>query len=396
MYRKIKNKFQLRKRKNNDKQNNCVMNDNVNSNTMEGTSELSNITKSKNFDTESQKCQPKLSIIEFETIAEVHVTNEKTKSKFDDKVYFNKSTPCTSDYNNDTITNFDKIELLKISEQNSNKNQVFVKEEKNEKELFEQIAEFYHQFPDLRTDIRIMVQNKTIIYLLGTNHADPQCPKDVANIIKTVKPYFVLIELCAWRACGCTIHRGNIFQSKPQFTFRYLRRVISQIGFLPAMIFFTDAFTEYDAVSRDLLDYGSEFAIAAHLCDELNDCKIILADREIPITVKRQASAMSNWRSIRLTLLVTLSLIFKNKMKTFLLRGHQLVIRDPRFYQIVVLERDIYLTYIMQVAASATQNTDNKQIVAVVGQGHVRGIQNYWGKILPELLPLILKTEVNF
>lgn len=261
---------------------------------------------------------------------------------------------------------------------------------------FEKVADFFHQFADLRTDVRIMMANQSLIYLLGTNHADPQCPVDVSNIIKKIGPQLVIIELCAWRACGCDVHRGNVFQTKPEFTFRYLRKVITQIGFLPAMIFFTDAFNEHHAVTNELLDYGGEFAVAARLCEELGNCKILLGDREIPITVKRQASGMGNWRGIRISVLVTLALIFKRRMKTLLLRGHQLVIRDPRFYQIVVLERDIFLTYMIQVAAAMKHNVDQPQIVAVVGQGHLNGIQRFWGRILPQILPLILKPDLDF
>lgn len=262
--------------------------------------------------------------------------------------------------------------------------------------VLEELAEFYREFPNLHTDVRLLIANKTIVYLLGTNHADPQCPIDVANIITKVKPQTAVIELCAWRACGCPIHRYNIFQTKPEFTFRYLRRVINQIGFLPAMIFFTDAFNEHTAVERNLIDYGGEFAAAARLCDELKNCKIMLGDREIPITVKRQASAMGNWRGLRITMLVTMALLFKKRMRSFLLRGHQLVVQDPRFYQIVVLERDIFLTYMIQIAANLRYKDENPHIVAVVGQGHLSGIQNFWGKISPSILPLILRPESEF
>lgn len=243
-----------------------------------------------------------------------------------------------------------------------------------------------------------MFVNNVIVYLLGTNHADPQCPVDVANIMKKVKPQITLIELCAWRACGCPLHKGNIFQRKPEFTFRYLRRVINQIGFLPAMIFFTDAFNEHTAFDRLFLEYGGEFAVAAHICQELSDCKIVLADREIPVTVKRQASAMGNWRGIKISMLVLLSLIFKKRMRSFLRLGHYLVTRDPRFYQVVVLERDIFLTHMIQTNAASLLYTVDRppQLIAVVGQGHLNGIQTFWGKVLPRVLPLILNPEVDY
>lgn len=341
-------------------------------------------------------------VTQFETIAEVHVTENVapvTAIDLSPKVTSDLINVAQNNLQNLSDDQSPKAEAsfdLKTPKSGRNDRSEATQPTSPSESSFDRVADFFHQFSDLRTDVRIMMGNQSLIYLLGTNHADPQCPVDVSNIIKKVGPQLVIIELCAWRACGCDIHRGNVFQTKPEFTFRYLRKVISQIGFLPAMIFFTDAFNEHHAVTNELLDYGGEFAVAARLCEELGDCKILLGDREIPITVKRQASGMGNWRGIRISILVTLALIFKRRMKSLLLRGHQLVIRDPRFYQIVVLERDIFLTYMIQVAAGMKHNVDQAQIVAVVGQGHLNGIQRFWGRILPQILPLILKPDLDF
>ncbi len=345
---------------------------------------------------EISESQTECTLGQFSTVAEVHVTVNQTGSGLSTRAAFDRSEsvlmhppPTTSDFipHRQQPSSYARISVGP---------QPVKQNESSENIVFERLAEIYHQFPTLRTEVRILMANEAVVYLLGTNHADPQCPEDVENIIKKVSPQTVVIELCAWRACGCEVHRGNVFQTKPEFTFRYLRRVISQIGFLPAMIFFTDAFNEYNAITDQLLDYGGEFAVAARLCEEMSGCKIILGDREIPITVKRQASGMGNWRSIRVSVLVTLALIFKRRMKPLLLRGHRLVIKDPRFYQIVVLERDIFLTYMIQVAAGLKSTAEKPQIVAVVGQGHLNGIQHFWGKVLPQILPLVLKPDIEF
>ncbi len=269
-----------------------------------------------------------------------------------------------------------------------------IKEQDLHKYILEDVAEFYQQFPNLQTDVRILISKNVIVYVLGTNHANTQCKDDVVEIIKKVKPKTVLVELCSLRACSCPKHRSNAFQSTPKFTFRYLRTIITQLGFLPAMIFFTDVFREHLVSESSLLHYGGEFIAAMATAQSLKNCRIILADRPIEITVKRQASAMGNWRGLRVTLQVTLALMFKRKMKELMLSANRLVFDDPKTYEVLVFERDLYLTYSIQEAAKEFETTANlARIVAVIGQGHMQGIQTYWGKVPSEFIPFIMSPQ---
>lgn len=279
-------------------------------------------------------------------------------------------------------------------------------------QILEEVAEFYQQFPDLQTDVRILVSKNVVVYVLGTNHANTQCKDDVINIIDKVKPKSVLVELCSLRACSCKKHKGNAFQSTPKFTFQYLRTIITQLGFLPAMIFFTDVFREhlvsessllcyrgassylcYDTRSS-FLHYGGEFIAAMATAQGLNNCKIILADRPIEITVKRQASAMGNWRGLRVTSQVSLALMFKKHMKRLMLNANRLVFDDPKTYEVLVFERDLFLTYSIQQAAKEYENNEDvTRIIAVIGQGHINGIQTYWGKVPQDFIPFIMSPH---
>lgn len=260
--------------------------------------------------------------------------------------------------------------------------------------ILEEIAEFYQEFSDLQTDVRILISKNVIVYVLGTNHANTRCKDEVIKIINKVKPKTVLVELCSLRACSCKKHRNNVFQSTPKFTFRYLRTVITQLGFLPAMIFFTDIFREHLVSESSLLHYGGEFIAAMTVAQTIKNCRIILADRPIEITVKRQASSMGSWRGLKITLQVTLALIFKNKMKKLMLNANRLVFDDPKTYEVLVFERDLFLTYSIQKASREYENDENiSRIVAVIGQGHIQGIQTYWGKVSPEFIPLIMSSQ---
>jgi len=53
--------------------------------------------------------------------------------------------------------------------------------------ILEDVAEFYQQFANLQTDVRILISKNVIIYVLGTNHANTQCKEDVVEIIKKVR-----------------------------------------------------------------------------------------------------------------------------------------------------------------------------------------------------------------
>lgn len=260
--------------------------------------------------------------------------------------------------------------------------------------ILEDVAEFYQQFSNLQTDVRILISKNVIIYVLGTNHANTQCKEDVVEIIKKVRPKTLLVELCSLRACSCKKHRSNAFQSTPKFTFRYLRTIITQLGFLPAMIFFTDVFREHLVAENSLLHYGGEFIAAMATAQSMRNCRIVLADRPIEITVKRQASAMGNWRGLRVTLQVTLALMFKKKMKQLMLSANRLVFDDPKTYEVLVFERDLFLTYSIQEAAKEFEHLSSlSRVVAVIGQGHMHGIQTYWGKVPSEFIPFIMSPQ---
>jgi len=260
--------------------------------------------------------------------------------------------------------------------------------------VIDEVAEFYERQPYSETDVRILVSKNVIVYVLGTNHANSQCTQDVIDIIEKLKPESVLVELCPLRACGCTKHVNNAFQIAPKFTFRYLRSIITELGFLPAMIFFTDVFREHLVSEHSLLHYGGEFIAAMTTAQNINNCRLVLADRPIEITVKRQASAMGNWRGLRVAFQVTLALLFKRNMKRLMMSANRLVFDDPKTYEILVFERDLYLTYSIQEAAKRLEADSHvARIVAVLGQGHVSGIQSYFGKVPSEFVPFILSPE---
>lgn len=71
-------------------------------------------------------------------------------------------------------------------------------------------------------DISCLTAEHALIYLLGTDHVNPKCQKEVSKIISLVRPDKVVVELCKLRACRCPNHMNSVFQNPAHFTFRYV------------------------------------------------------------------------------------------------------------------------------------------------------------------------------
>lgn len=259
------------------------------------------------------------------------------------------------------------------------------------------------KFRRLITPLYIVAADTSTLIIVGTNHAIPQCQEDVATVIQQTKPKTVILELCASRVCGCTTHRSSIFQTRPEFSAAYLRKAMKEIGTIPGMIFFSDVYKERQIAEQIHLDYGGEMIRAIFEARAIGS-DIILGDRPIEITLKRQANALSYWKKIELMVHVNLAMKLRSWKDWFLLKASRIVFQDEKAFQVLVMERDLFLTYVLQTAllkkpaASDTlsTNTNNKPyVVAVVGQGHLNGIMNYFGKVTPQIMTSISSSTVS-
>jgi len=69
-------------------------------------------------------------------------------------------------------------------------------------------------------DISCLTAKNALIYLLGTDHVNPKCQREVSKIISLVRPDKVVVELCKLRACRCPNHMNSVFQNPAHFTIR--------------------------------------------------------------------------------------------------------------------------------------------------------------------------------
>lgn len=237
------------------------------------------------------------------------------------------------------------------------------------------------------------------IYLVGTAHVSQKSVDDVSRTVETVNPDVICVELCDARY-KAIIQRDNwkkmnifkiIKEKKALFLLTQLimnsfyRRIGEQLGVHP----------------------GAEMVEGIKQAEKTG-ARLVMADRDVEITLKRVWRNLNFWNKIKMAshILATLfvgetideSLIEKIKerdqLETILETFSQ---SFPEVKKRLIDERDIYLSQKIRNAPGST-------VVAVVGAGHVPGIQQHIQKNIPiaplvdvppkSIVPAILKWAV--
>jgi pheromone shutdown-related protein TraB len=209
--------------------------------------------------------------------------------------------------------------------------------------------------------------------LVGTAHVSKESARQVKSVIEEEKPDTVCVELCQ--------SRYQAIQQKDRWQDTDIVKVIKEKkSFLLLSNLLLASFQKRIAKQFDVKP-GEEM-IAAINTAESTGAQIHLADRDIRTTLSRTWRVMGVWSKIKLVFQLALSLgqldeikeedIEKMKqqdvLETLLAEvGKSL----PALKSILIDERDQYLAEKIRTAAG-------KKIVAVVGAGHIPGIQKYW------------------
>jgi pheromone shutdown-related protein TraB len=215
--------------------------------------------------------------------------------------------------------------------------------------------------------------NEKEIILVGTAHVSKESARLVQSVIEEEKPDTVCVELCQ--------PRFQAIQQKDRWQDTDIVKVIKEKkSFLLLSNLLLASFQKRIAKQFDVQP-GEEMITAINTA-ESTGAQIHLADREIRTTLSRTWRVMGFWSKIKLVFQLTLSLgqldeikeedIEKMKqqdvLETLLAEvGKSL----PALKSILIDERDQYL-------AEKIRTAPGNKIVAVVGAGHVPGIQKYW------------------
>lgn len=221
--------------------------------------------------------------------------------------------------------------------------------------------------------IRLETADNRKVALVGTAHVSRESADLVEKVIHEEKPDTVCVELCPSRFQ--TIQQKDSWQNMD---------IIKVIKEKKAFLLFSNlllaSFQKRLAGKFDIKP-GEEMLRAIDMAEKIN-AKIHLADREIRITLSRAWRIMGIWEKTKLMFQLVMSIgevdeiseedIEKMKQEDVL----QTILADvqkthPVLRDILIDERDKYL-------AQKIKTAPGNNIVAVVGAGHVPGIQRYW------------------
>ena len=214
----------------------------------------------------------------------------------------------------------------------------------------------------------ILLDGKKIL-LIGTAHISQSSVDEVNTVINQVKPDTVCIELCS--------SRYQAMLAKDQWKNMDIFKVIREgKSFLLFANLIMTAFQKRLG-SKLGVKPGSEMFEAANVAEKLNS-ELVLADRDVKITLQRTWRGMPFWGKMKVLgqLLTSLFIreeiskeeIEKLKESDALSEAMQMLAeQSPEMKRILIDERDQYM-------AEKIRQSMGKLIVAVVGAGHVKGL----------------------
>ena len=216
---------------------------------------------------------------------------------------------------------------------------------------------------------RISLPDKEV-YLLGTAHISRESVSDVASLIRAVRPDSVCVELCPSRYQSM-VHPESW---RKMDVFRVIRE--NKALFLLIQLLMSSF---YRRIARKLgVTPGAEMLEGVTRAEEVG-AEVVLADRDITVTLKRVWRHLSFWHKLKLILQAVTGAAFSGGLESEdiekLKEKDQLqVIMDelgqsfPEIKERLIGERDVYLAQKIREAPGQT-------VVAVVGAGHAPGIE---------------------
>jgi len=221
---------------------------------------------------------------------------------------------------------------------------------------------------------KLVFEDKEIT-LIGTAHVSRKSVEFVKKVIEEERPETVCIELCD--------SRYQVMTEKKKWQDTDIIKVLKEKkAFLLLSNLILSSFQK--KIGRKLGVKPGEEIIKAIESAEAIGAGIYPADRDIKVTLSRAWRLMGLWTKIKLIFQIVVSFVgvgsieeediekMKNKD---ILEALLSEIGDvlPELRRILIDERDRYLAF-------KIKNAPGKKIVAVVGAGHVPGIQSSWQK----------------
>lgn len=223
------------------------------------------------------------------------------------------------------------------------------------------------------------------VHIVGTAHVSHASVRDVQQTISLTQPDTVCVELCPSRHQAMTQpedwKKMDIYKvvKEKKSLFLLIQLILSSF---------------YRSIAKQLgIQPGAEMLAAVDMAEE-QGAELILADRDVNITLKRVWGYLSWWHKLKMLFQLLASLILPEKVDESSIeelkdKDQLEVVMDqvaksyPQVKNKLIDERDLYL-------AHSIQNAPGRVVVAVVGAGHLPGIV----KALPTHIDTALLLEL--
>jgi len=208
--------------------------------------------------------------------------------------------------------------------------------------------------------------------LIGTSHIASQSVSEIKRMILSEKPDIVAIELDKYRF-------PQLFKQKNKLALSEITRV-GFTGYLFAKI---GAWLQKSLGKEVRLAPGADMRAAVKAAQQVN-AKLVLIDRPIQQTLQRLSSQMTFFEKLKFFTYIFGGVLFKSgKSIDFDLQkvpekdlieklSNDLKKNFPAIYKVLVKERDEYLANQLKLLL---KQSPNSTIFAVIGAGHLKGMQ---------------------
>lgn len=227
------------------------------------------------------------------------------------------------------------------------------------------------------------------VYLVGTAHISKESVEDVKTTISAVRPDTICIELCHGRYEALT--KKDAWKNMNIFKIVRQKKSVLLLAQLLMSSF-------YKKLGEQLgVTPGAEMLEGAKQANDTG-AQLVLADRQIDITLKRVWGYLKFWSKFKLMFTIMTSVFISEDIDAELVdkmkQQDQLesILAEfagkfPEIKRRLIDERDIYL-------AQQIRHSPGKKIVAVVGAGHTPGIAEHiqQDESVDELLELPKKS----
>lgn len=224
-------------------------------------------------------------------------------------------------------------------------------------------------------NVTVLTKDDKTYYILGTAHISAKSVDEVNQLIEEVQPDTVCVELCPTRHASLT--------SEHHWRNLDLFQVIKQGKAL--MLLANMGLSSFQLKMGEQMGVkpGAELLAGVKKAEEVG-AELVLADREIQITLKRTWGNLSLWRKAMVMAGLMDAVISKEEVTEAELEKmkekdqisaltEEFAKAMPQVKRPLIDERDQYLM-------SKIEEAPGKKIVAVVGAGHVNGMKQYFGQ----------------